>query len=83
MVILKIPLREFLRFINKFINSLDPKVKRATRRGWVDPKRKANSDPKKRSGNLGRDLTEGLVDQDPDIARPKRSTNTKSKKAGN
>jgi NADH-quinone oxidoreductase subunit E len=61
----------------------DPKAKRATRRGWVDPKRKANSDPKKRSGNLGRDLTEGLVDQDPDIARPKRSTNSKSKKAGN
>jgi NADH-quinone oxidoreductase subunit E len=61
----------------------DPKVKRATRRGWVDPKRKANSDPKKRSGNLGRDLTAGLVDEDPDIARPKRSTNSKSKKAGN
>jgi NADH-quinone oxidoreductase subunit E len=61
----------------------DPKVKRATRRGWVDPKRKANSDPKKRSGNLGRDLTAGLVDEAPDIARPKRSKNTKSKKAGN
>lgn len=60
----------------------DPKAKRATRRGWVDPKRKANSDPKKRSGNLGRDLTSGLVDEAPDIARPKRSTNTKSKKAG-
>ena len=60
----------------------DPKAKRATRKGWVDPKRKANSDPKKRSGNLGRDLTAGLVDKDPAIARPKRSMSVNGKKAG-
>jgi len=51
----------------------DPKARRATRRGWVDPKRKASSDPKKRSGNLGRDLTAGLVDDDPNKGLPKRS----------
>jgi len=43
----------------------DPKERRATRKGWVDPARKASPDPKKRSGNLGRDLTKGLVDEGP------------------
>jgi len=52
----------------------DPKERRATRKGWVDPKRKANPDPKKRSGNLGRDLTKGLVDDDPKKGLPKKST---------
>lgn len=60
----------------------DPKAKRATRKGWIDPKRKANSDPKKRSGNLGRDLTAGLVDKDLAIAKPKRSMSVNGKKAG-
>lgn len=51
----------------------DPKERRATRGGWVDPKRKASPDPKKRSGNLGRDLTKGLVEEDPYKGRPERS----------
>jgi len=50
----------------------DPKAKRATRKGWVDPKRQASPDPKKRSGNLGRDLTVGLVDEDPNKGLPKK-----------
>ncbi len=48
----------------------DPKEKRATRRGWVDPTRKASADPKKRSGNMGRDLTKALVDDDPNKGLP-------------
>lgn len=51
----------------------DPKNRRATKGGWVDPKRKASADPKKRSGNLGRDLTQGLVDEDPNKGRPARA----------
>lgn len=51
----------------------DPKERRATRGGWVDPKRKASPDPRKRSGNLGRDLTGGLVDEDPNKGRPARA----------
>jgi NADH-quinone oxidoreductase subunit E len=41
----------------------DPKHRRNTRKGWVDPKRNADADPKKRSGNLGRDLTAGITDK--------------------
>ena len=41
--------------------------------GWVDPKRNASTDPKKRSGNLGRDLIKGLVDDDPNKGLPARS----------
>ena len=52
----------------------DPKDRRATRRGWVDPKRNAPADPKKREGNLGRDLTKGLEDKPTTAARPARST---------
>ena len=52
----------------------DPKQRRATRKGWVDPNRNAHPDPKKRTGNLGRDLTAGLVDEDPNKALPERST---------
>ncbi|MEL6687352.1 MAG: NADH-quinone oxidoreductase subunit NuoE [Pseudomonadota bacterium] len=55
----------------------DPKERRATKGGWVDPKRKASADPKKRSGNLGRDLTKGLVDDDPKKGLPKRSSKPK------
>jgi len=51
----------------------DPKERRATKGGWVDPKRKASRDPKKRSGNLGRDLSAGLVDDDPNKGLPKRT----------
>ena len=57
----------------------DPKEKRATRRGWVDPARKASADPSKRSGNMGRDLTKGLVDDDPNKGLPKRAANSKPK----
>jgi len=52
----------------------DPKEKRATRRGWVDPDRKASPDPRKREGNLGRDLTKELVDDEPNKGMPKRSS---------
>lgn len=54
----------------------DPKERRATRGGWVDPKRHASPDPKKRSGNIGRDLTPGLVDEDPSKGLPKRAGQT-------
>ena len=57
----------------------DPKEKRATRRGWVDPARKASADPKKRSGNIGRDLSKGLVDDDPNKGLPKRAAKSKPK----
>ena len=59
----------------------DPKDRRATRGGWVDPKLKADSDPKKRPDNAGRDLTAGLIDEDPHKAHPKRTTKPASKKA--
>lgn len=59
----------------------DPKEKRATRRGWVDPARKADPNPKKRSGNSGRDLTKGLVDEEPNKARPPRSKAVSKPKA--
>jgi len=58
----------------------DPKERRATRKGWVDPARKANPDPKKRSGNLGRDLTKGLVDDDPNKGLPSRKKKASAKK---
>ena len=51
----------------------DPKSKRATRRGWVDPARKASTDPTKRGSNLGRDLTAGLVDDDPHRGLPTKA----------
>jgi len=59
----------------------DPKAKRATRKGWVDPKRNASADPKKRSTNMGRDLTPGLVDEDPNKGLPKKISMTAAKKA--
>ena len=34
----------------------DPKERRATRGGWVDPELKASQDPKKRGDNVGKDL---------------------------
>ncbi len=51
----------------------DPKERRATKGGWVDPKRKANTDPKKRGSNAGRDLSKGLVDDDPNKGLPTRA----------
>jgi len=69
--ILKLPNAEKKAKVNYY--QCDPKEKRATRGGWVDPARKADADPKKRSGNLGRDLTKGLVDDDPNKGRPSRS----------
>ena len=57
----------------------DPKARRATKGGWVDPTLKASSDPKKRPSNAGRDLSAGLVDEDMNKARPKASAKTKAK----
>ena len=59
----------------------DPKAKRATRKGWVDPNRNANADPKKRGSNLGRDLTAGLVDDEPNKGLPTRKKKAPAKKA--
>jgi len=58
----------------------DPKAKRATRKGWVDPNRNASADPKKRGSNLGRDLTAGLVDDDPNKGLPKKASKPAAKK---
>jgi len=52
----------------------DPKERRATRGGWIDPERKADPDPKKRDDNLGRDLSKGLVDDEPKKGLPGRTT---------
>ena len=58
----------------------DPKDRRATRGGWVDPKSKASRDPKKRADNHGKDLTEGLVDQAINAGRPSRRQKPVGKK---
>lgn len=55
----------------------DPKERRATKGGWVDPKRKADSDPKKRD-DAGQDISAGLVEDEPNKARPKRSAAQKT-----
>ena len=52
----------------------DPKERRATRGGWVDPKAKAPRDPKHRPDNHGKDLSAGLVDEEPFAAKPSRAT---------
>ena len=70
--VVKLPHAEKKAVVNYY--ECDPKARRATRRGWVDPARKADPDPKKRSGNLGRDLTNGLVDEEPNKGLPQRST---------
>jgi len=57
----------------------DPKERRATKGGWVDPKAKASRDPKKRPENLGKDLTAGLVEQGLNAARPKRKRSSATK----
>lgn len=58
----------------------DPKSRRATKGGWVDPKLKADADPKKRPNNEGKDLTEGLEDKALFAARPKRARKAPVKK---
>ena len=52
----------------------DPKERRATRGGWVDPKKQASRDPKKRPDNLGEDLSAGIVEDDPEKGRPARAS---------
>ena len=52
----------------------DPKERRATKGGWVDPKSKASADPKKRPANDGKDLSKGLEEKPLYAARPKRKT---------
>ena len=68
----KLPNAEKKAAINYY--EWDPKERRATKGGWVDPKRKASPDPKKRGSNLGRDLSKGLVDDEPFAAKPSRVT---------
>ncbi len=58
----------------------DPKERRATRGGWVDPTKKASRDPKKRPDNVGEDLTAGLVDEAPNKGLPKRASKPVGKK---
>lgn len=58
----------------------DPKSRRATRGGWVDPAAKAPADPKKRPSNHGKDLTAGLEDKALFAARPKRKRTAPVKK---
>ena len=57
----------------------DPKERRATKGGWVDPKSKASRDPKKRPANDGKDLSAGLVEDAPHKARPPRAAKPKPK----
>ena len=59
----------------------DPKSRRATKGGWVDPSLKADADPKKRPANDGKDLSKGLEEKALYAARPKRKTTAKSKPA--
>lgn len=68
--LVKLPNAEKKAKINYY--EWDPKERRATRDGWVDPMRQADPDPKKRSDNLGRDLSAGLVDDDRHKGLPKR-----------
>jgi len=59
----------------------DPKARRATRRGWVDPARQADPDPTKRTGNFGRDLiSAGLDDNERHKGLPKRTPKTATAK---
>lgn len=58
----------------------DPKERRATKGGWVDPKKKASRDPKKRKDNMGEDLSKGIVEETPNAALPERSSKSASKK---
>ncbi len=57
----------------------DPKERRATRGGWVDPALKASPDPKKRPENVGQDLSKGLVEEAVHAALPGKAVATKPK----
>ena len=59
----------------------DPKERRATRGGWVDPAKNASRDPKKRGDNHGEDLSMGLVDEAPNKALPPRVKKPAAKKS--
>ena len=72
--LVKLPNAEKKAKINYY--EWDPKDRRATKGGWVDPKSKANSDPKKRASNDGKDLSAGLEDKAVYAARPKRARKT-------
>lgn len=54
----------------------DPKERRATRGGWVDPQAKAPRDPRHRPDNHGKDLSAGLVEEEPFAAKPARASKT-------
>lgn len=69
--LVKLPNAEKKAKINYY--EWDPKERRATRGGWVDPQLKADRDPKNRPDNTGKDLTGGLVEEPPFAAKPKRS----------
>lgn len=55
----------------------DPKARRATKGGWVDPKVKASTDPKKRPANHGKDLSAGLVETPTFAAKAKATPKPK------
>ena len=46
----------------------DPKHRRATKGGWVDPAVKSSRDPKKRPANDGKDMTGGIPEDKPQAA---------------
>jgi NADH-quinone oxidoreductase subunit E len=77
--LVKLPNAEKKAKINYY--EWDPKDRRATRGGWVDPELKANVDPKKRPANDGKDLSKGLEDKALYAARPKRNRKAAVKKA--
>jgi len=58
----------------------DPKHRRATKGGWVDPAVKSSRDPKKRPANDGKDLTGGIIEDEPKKGKPKRATKPVGKK---
>ncbi|WP_017930622.1 NADH-quinone oxidoreductase subunit NuoE [Robiginitomaculum antarcticum] len=76
----KLPNAETKAKINYY--EWDPKERRATRGGWVDPKLNANPDPKKRPDNAGKDMSAGLIDKPAFAAKPERASEPASKKLG-
>ncbi|RKQ71657.1 NADH dehydrogenase subunit E [Litorimonas taeanensis] len=70
--LVKLPNAETKAAINYY--EWDPKERRATKGGWVDPASKASRDPKKRPANHGKDLSAGLVEQSHFAGRPKRAS---------
>jgi NADH-quinone oxidoreductase subunit E len=76
--LVKLPNAEKKAKINYY--EWDPKDRRATKGGWVDPKSKASADPKKRPANDGKDLSAGLEEKPVYAARPKRARKPADKK---